>query len=218
MDEESDDDGLSYNSFEGHLVSTLVLADVDAVAAAVVGLVPGAVWQPFAAGRELELRPRSYLVVRYAGRRWTTVLAWHAWHPGDWDHSAEARALSKSLNTKVIAYSCADSAGEYQYDLFRRGKRIEQWRVGEESEFRSTFRDEVWAEEGDPYTYLDAFFRDQQAYEPGWSFDDYFAQTTGASAVGQRVVPNTDETVERLDWVAGPTPNAEPGAATDTGS
>ena len=104
-----------------------VRADVERTAGALAELIgPMAEWVRSAAGREVTLRARAYLVYRLAGHVWSTVLAWH----DDWDQEGEARKLSKALRCKVIAFGGSDVSDGYGYTLYRTGRKIEWWATG----------------------------------------------------------------------------------------
>lgn len=186
-------------AFDSNMAAVYVRAAVEATAGALAGLVGGA-WERDAAGREVGVTKRTYIIVGTPFSDWSAVYAGHA----SWKHAADARALSKALATKSIALAAGDTAGYYDYELFEAGRRIEKWVENDgESTFRSTFRDESWTDGWGPFEYLNTFFRDQGALELGWSYYEY----TGPPP---RSVVGAPDGVARIDVVAAPPRTRKP--------
>lgn len=200
--------GLCEGAYSLDHASTLVRADVEATAGALVAVTSAHVWERDVAGREVAMWPRPYLVFRLAGHLWSVIV------PGNdyalrWDQAGEAVALAQQLRTRVIALALSDTAGCCAYDLYEAGEHLEHWNLpdGEDEEFFSRLRPEgYWDSADGPYEYLDALLRAQKAYEPGWRFVDFFgARRSQTFGTGERwPVAAADGFVERVDWVAAP--------------
>lgn len=197
--------GFSPGAYELDHCSMLVRAGVEETAEALVAVTGANVWERTVQGREVVMRPRAYLVFRPAGQDWAVIIPKNSLR---WDQAGEAAELSRRLGTRVIAYDGSDSAGCYGYDLYEHGDRREHWYFGEDGEeFESRIHEEGhWDTADGPYEYLDAFFREQKAFEPGWRFVDFLGtRKSQAFGTGERwLVEVPDGSVERVDWVAAP--------------
>ena len=190
-------------SFDTNESLLLVAAPVEAVAGAFAALKKLGRWEKDAYGKTVSaVAHPSYLVYRLNGHAWTTL---DAFGGNDSLDPADAEALSKSLNARVLFYANSDTAGVTMYELFDRGRRLERFSYAEgELEFESTLRpSEGPGEDDDPYEFVDQFLKSQDALAPGWS----------SYAGGWRSKPDQPVTLnffgdgfatelERLDFIA----------------
>ncbi|NJO52450.1 MAG: hypothetical protein HC840_27050 [Leptolyngbyaceae cyanobacterium RM2_2_4] len=84
--------------------------------------------------------------------------------------------LSQTLGVDVIAYTCSDTAGCIGYELYRQGTVVEEYAAGSDEplHFHSDIRqvDDMLLE--DCYAFIEEFFLDHDAYEPGISYQQFF--------------------------------------------
>lgn len=198
--------GLANSAYELDHASTLVRAGIEEAAGALVDVTGAHVWERAVQGREVGMRPRAYFVYQMTDHDWSVIVPRNTLR---WNQAEEAVELSRQLRTRVITYAGSDSAGCYGYDLYENGERVEHWYLGEEEEeFESLIRPEGYWDVADGiYEYLDAFFREQKAYEPGWRFVDFLgARKSQQFETGESwlVADCEDDYVERVDWIAAP--------------
>jgi len=84
--------------------------------------------------------------------------------------------LSQTLGFDIIAYTCSDTAGCIGYELYRQGKVVEEYaaEADEPLHFHSDIRqvDDMLLE--DCYAFIEEFFLDHDAYEPGITYWQFF--------------------------------------------
>jgi hypothetical protein len=96
--------------------------------------------------------------------------------------------VSKRLHTDAIYYCVSDTCGRIGYDLIQKGRFVEQFEAegGGEYKFRRERRPGAGRRIQDGWSWPYEFFREQNAFEPGFDFGyfiDYQRPQPGERAV-----------------------------------
>jgi hypothetical protein len=140
-------------------------------------------WVPDILGRTVIRQPDDLFVFRLCGHPWSIVLS----HPyanipyGRIGHEWEM-LLSVRLKAEVIEYGVSDTCGSIGYTLIEGGEVVEDFYAEddgsrpdpERSRFSSTRRGISLSQIGNIYNFVDDFFVDLDAYDPGIEFDYFF--------------------------------------------
>ena len=166
-------------------------------------------WIRNAIGKTVTITGASYLVYQLKGHSWVTINGF----TGDSSRRQtakaspqdDAKALSKSLATKVIYFGNSDTSCVTEYDLYKNGKQIEHFDDVDGVNFHSQFRDIEPPEDGpDIYTFVDASIAEQDAYITGWShflFDGWRHKNGDKVKLDFGGALN-DTIIQRLDFVS----------------
>lgn len=84
--------------------------------------------------------------------------------------------LSQTLEADVIAYTCSDTGGYDEYELYRQGAVVEKYAAesDELSHFHSDIRQVNDMLLEDCHAFIEDFFLENDAYEPGISYGRFF--------------------------------------------
>lgn len=190
-------------SFAGNHQAMLVRGDVGDVARAYAELRNATTWIEDIRGLEVELPAVCFVVFRHRGHVWTeidgrpvedfTVMAAESNR-----RPRDTRALSARLDTQAIDFAVSDTAGYYGYKLFEGGELIEKLECCEENEFASKRgrKEPKWR---DVEEFIDAFFREQDAWVSGSGFATFAGY---GHQTGDRVELRRPDEVERFDFIA----------------
>ena len=187
-------------SFDTNEILLFVPAAVEEVAAAFKKLRKLKTWIKDARGKTIVVSEPSYVVYRLKGHKWTIIDSYKA--IGDYPTENDAKALSKTFNSRIIHYGNSDTASATGYDLFEKGKRLEHFMCYEDVEFESDFREVEPPEDGpEIYPFVEQFMKEQDAFAPSWTtYFGAFRHKPGAK-IKLDILPK--EMVERLDYLAG---------------
>jgi hypothetical protein len=110
-------------------------------------------------------------IVRPANSEWTVVY----WSHGNYvDLSAICSRISSKLETQIFTISSEDTSGAFGYELFDRGKEIENVGCGDEMWFRSELREEPEfddfekSESDTIHEYINNRFIEEGIFIPTW--------------------------------------------------
>ena len=239
------DRGIETIDYSNRLV--LVHADVEEVSQALSS--EATVWERNVLGEEIALSQVSLFVFRLQGQAWTEIV-----YNGDDNQNQSVLGqnwetiLSQHLKTKVIRYKVSDTGGYIQYLLWQAGELLEEFSAIDdgrsapnlvESRFFSNLRNLKINHINNIWRFAHQFFRDQDAFEPGISFNYFlnpliraiedpstFSNYPGASScvavqnngfglhVNGRIVRSAPN-IERLDYLAFEPPLLSEQAADD---
>jgi hypothetical protein len=222
-------------SFEYNGSSVFLRAGVEQVAAALKARRKARIWRRDVFGQPVTIAEQCFFVFRLRGHRWTQVIARdqaegdavlalvRARRAGKRParvtaarqaqlanlKEADAQALSAALSTPAIFYGVGDTAVALDYVLFENGRAVERLRTGEaygDVEFSSDLRKVRAAGLRDVERFVDAFFRSQDALEPGWNLGTLVGRYR-PDAGDEVVVNDPDEgfwpnAYERVDFLA----------------
>lgn len=159
----------------------LVRSSVEEVAGAMAE--DAAAWERDVLGREVVVRPESFLVFRLRGHAWSVVLQspWTGSGYGKIGYEWE-RVLSRRIRAPMIEYGTSDTCGTIGYTLFEDGEIVEDFfaedhgsrPAPEGSRFSSTRRSVKLDRIENIFEFVEQFFLDQDAFEPGIEFAYFF--------------------------------------------
>lgn len=159
-------------SFDLEEMAILVRANCTQVAEAFKKRNKLKTWIRNAAGKTVTISEPCFLVYQLKGHPWVIINGLF----GNYVPFEDAKALSKTLATRVIYFGNSDASCVTQYDLYENGKQLEHFDIFEGVKFSSQFRNVKPPKDcPDVYAFVDEFFKEQDAFIPGWSallFDD----------------------------------------------
>ena len=161
----------------------LIRAPIDGVAHALVQRTER--WEKDVVGREIVLGQFGAFVFRLNGHSWTEVVPEVRHELHGWalliGLAEQARALSSRLNARVIYYWIGDTSCTIGYELCENGELLEKLSATEggspDDTFSSRLRDLKRRNIRNIWDFTRRFLVDQDAFEPGISFQ-YFIDRT----------------------------------------
>lgn len=184
----------------------LVRESVEQVAEEFVSIRKAALWEKGVQNAELTLTENCFFVFQLFGHAWSEIVQIGIADVAKYLRESErrtrdAKALSRRLKTRAIAYAVSDTALAYHYELYEAGKLLERLNAYEDVvEFESTLRDTPKSIKN-VERFIDGFFRDQDAFEPGLRFAHIVGRIS--SEPGERVeLGDTMGQFERMDFVS----------------
>jgi hypothetical protein len=139
-------------------------------------------------GGEVVLGQEGLFVFRLRGHAWTEVLHNHP-HGCTYELTPRwAGLLSRRLGTKAIWYCVNDTCSCTGYSFFQSGKLRESFEFveGQPYRFRSEIRSPPVKELQDEWGFVEWFFVEQDAFEPGITFAYFLGR--GVARPGERVI------------------------------
>jgi hypothetical protein len=161
----------------------LIRASIDDVAHALADRTER--WERDVVGREIILGQFGAFVFRLRGHSWTVVIPEVRPELQGWalliGISEQTRALSGLLKTRAIYYRVGDTSATVGYELYENGELLEKLSATEggspDDTFSSRLRDLNRRDIRNIWRFTDRFLVDQDAFEPGISFQ-YFIDHT----------------------------------------
>ncbi len=155
-------------------------------------------WQRDVLGSEVIVQSNAVLVFRLEGQEWsiaverdyTTRVPW-----GNKGYEWE-KALSSRIRAPVICYGVSDTCGSIGYTFIEEGEVVEDFFAEDDdsrpapakSWFTSTRRQVRLADIHNVYDFVDRFFVEQDACDPGIIFDYFFDYKTPRIGESRRIV------------------------------
>ncbi len=184
--------GLGTTDYNGSIL--LVRSPVERVAGVIAD--DAETWVPDILGRTVIRRPDDLFVFRLCGHAWSIILS----HPyarvpyGAIGHEWE-RSLSVRLGTGVIEYGVSDTCGSIGYTWVEDGEVVEEFYAEDDgsrpapdrSRFSSIRRDVSLSQIENIYKFVDEFFVERDAYDPGIEFDYFFGHDLPKPGIGATV-------------------------------
>lgn len=216
-------------SFDLNQTVVLVQAPVEAVAQAFAKLKQTTVWKQNAYGQEVPAAEAGVLIFRFRDHCWTIITP-AIRRLEEQPDVADARLLSAQLHTKALYYAASDTTGAIAYELFNDGQSREMMSISIDysddiisalqegalemepsdlasfldpeayRQFRSELRSLTVDQIDDEYHFVETFCREQDAYIPGFTGDEWLTHQ-GTLKLDFQAYCRPDE-VERLDFIA----------------
>jgi len=161
----------------------LIRAPVDDVAQALADRTER--WERDVVGREIVLGQFGAFVFRLRGHAWTVVIPEFRTELQGWalliGISEQTRALSSLLRTRAIYYWVGNTSATVGYELYENGELLEKLIATEggspDDTFSSRLRNLKRQDIGNIWRFTDRFLVEQDAFEPGISFEYFIDQT-----------------------------------------
>jgi hypothetical protein len=214
-------------TFEYNGVTVLVKSDVESVARCLSNIREASKCEIDVLGKQIKLTEQCFFIFCFHGHQWTHILGRDRiqWEISDDKfrkklsksllkrmekgerlelNQADARFLSQNLQTQAIYYDISDTACALSYCLYNDGEVVERLETGDGYEitnWQSIIHNIDASEIEDIEEWVDRFFQNQDALEPGLNFNHmvgYFMHRSGDKVK----IENLDNNIDRLAFVA----------------
>jgi hypothetical protein len=155
----------------------LIRAPIDDIARALADRTQR--WERDVLGREIVLGNHGAFIFRLRGHTWTEIVLDPSIATGIWE-----QALSSQLKTRVIRYEVSDTMGGVIYGLYENGELLEELEAtdngsggpDDSTSFSSRVRDLKRDDIADIWDFTRRFLIEQDAFEPGISFEFFLGR------------------------------------------